>query len=119
MLDGKDIHSHKVAICTIPRTGNTLLRKYFERITGIVTGSEMTTDLTMSLWMGGLLGEEITDDRVWIVKSHYPYPSTAGYKPVTCNKIIACVRNPLDTICSWVSLINTFTHDKEILDFHD
>ena len=30
-----------VAFCTYPRSGNSMMRKYFENITGIVTGEEM------------------------------------------------------------------------------
>lgn len=45
-----------------------------EDITGIVTGSDMNFDITMPLWMKGLKGSEIVDDRVWISKSHFPVP---------------------------------------------
>jgi hypothetical protein len=46
-LDGNDINGHRVALCTYPRTGNTMLREYLEEVTGVSTGSDMTTDLTL------------------------------------------------------------------------
>lgn len=48
-LDGNDINGDKIAYATYPRTGSTFLRKYFENITGIATGSDMSTDLTLCI----------------------------------------------------------------------
>jgi hypothetical protein len=43
-------------------------------MTGAVTGSDITIErfLTFTLQMQGLMGEDITDDRVWFTKSHFP-----------------------------------------------
>lgn len=73
----------------------------------------MSTDLSMPFQMRGMKGEEITDDTVWITKSHHPHP-TLHHKQLTTNMILCCVRNPLDIICSAFQLANTFTHDKEV-----
>jgi hypothetical protein len=51
----------------------------------------------------GMIGEEITDDRVWIVKSHHPLPGIGEipeHRKYTSNKVICCVRNPLDAFYS-------------------
>jgi hypothetical protein len=46
-LDGADLSGFKIAYATFPRTGNTLLRKYIEEITGVATGADMSLDLTL------------------------------------------------------------------------
>jgi hypothetical protein len=58
----------KVTYTSYPRSGNTFLRKYFETITGIATGSDqvMKFNLNIALQFSGLKGEGITDGRVWI-----------------------------------------------------
>ena len=48
-LDGSDLGCNKVAFQSFPRSGNTMLRNYFESITGIFTGSDMPLDLTFPL----------------------------------------------------------------------
>ena len=71
-LDCKDSVPGRVAYATFPRTGNTFLRKYFENITGVFTGSEMAPPPSLQLLIPGMLGENVTDQRVWIAKSHHP-----------------------------------------------
>ena len=57
-----------------PRSGNTLLRAYLERIMGLVTGSDVDIkrQLNSTLLELGMIGEGLVDERVWIVKTHYP-----------------------------------------------
>jgi len=57
-----------------PRSGNTLLRAYLERIMGLVTGSDVDIKrkLNSALLELGMVGEGLVDERVWIVKTHYP-----------------------------------------------
>lgn len=57
----------------------------------------------------GLMGENIVDDRAWVIKAHHPFliPESIDY---ICNKVIVCVRNPLDVLPSWASLTNTLNH---------
>lgn len=71
-LDRKPIKS--ITYATYPRSGNTFLRKYFEEITGVATGSDMVMkyNLNVSLQYTGFKGEGIVDDRIWINKSHFP-----------------------------------------------
>ena len=64
-----------VAYVTYPRSGNSLMRKYFENLTGIATGSDMVMKFlpNMALQFCGFKGEGIVDNRVWIKKSHFPF----------------------------------------------
>jgi hypothetical protein len=59
--------------------------------------------------MAGLPGEEIVDDRCWIVKSHSPWVMTFS-KKFNCNKILFVVRNPLDSFMSWLELVQNGNH---------
>ena len=101
-----------VCYSSFPRSGNSFLRKYFENITGVVTGSEMSLEFNVDLQLMNFKGEEITDESVWIKKSHDPKfisihdpEFISSVKTHKCNKIIVCVRNPYDVIAS---LMNFF-----------
>ena len=64
----------KVVLASYPRSGNTLIRKYLEDITGIPTGSDFDQAFKRphNLIDMGLKGEGTLDEKVWIVKSHFP-----------------------------------------------
>ena len=47
VLDGQDMHGNMVAFQSFPRSGNSMLRRLLETITGIYTGSDMMLDLTI------------------------------------------------------------------------
>lgn len=114
-LDGESIEGDKIVLATFPRTGNTFLRKFLEDITLCATGSDMDS---LALQMSNLMGEKIVDDTVWFRKSHLYYPLNK-VPPFKVNKLITCVRNPLDTVCSLLQLTNTLTQNKEIQqDYH-
>ena len=51
ILDGEANYSQKVAFCSIPRSGNTFLRKYMEMLTGIYTGADNTLHVNINLQM--------------------------------------------------------------------
>jgi hypothetical protein len=72
---GKAAEQSSIVYSTYPRSGNSLMRKYFENITGIATGSDMVMKHTpnVALQVCGFKGEGIVDDRTWIKKSHYPW----------------------------------------------
>ena len=57
----------------------------------------------------GLKGEQIVDDRTWIIKAHHPslLPMATRF---ASDKVVCCVRNPLDVILSFASLSNTMSH---------
>ena len=46
-LDGEDIDGDKVCFQSFPRSGNTMLRRFLEVVTGVHTGSDMPIDLTL------------------------------------------------------------------------
>ena len=75
-LDGleKEDLQDGVVMSSYPRSGNTLLRSYLEKITGLVTGSDtdISHGLNKALLNAGLQGEGLVDKRVWVIKTHYP-----------------------------------------------
>jgi len=97
-----------VVFLSYPRSGNTFLRNYLEEITGIVTGSDMSLELTISTQLAGSKGEDIRDETVWITKGHHPL-GIPYVVPHEANKIICVVRNPLDTIPSFFQIMATNT----------
>lgn len=63
--------------------------------------------------MTGLIGEEIVDDRVWIIKSHHPIRIfSLNYN---ANKIVYLTRNPFDILASKVNFFVSMTHSKSIV----
>ena len=60
----------------------------------------------------GLEGESLTDEQVWIVKTHFP--ERAGAYEFHANKVIVVVRNPLDCIASLFNMVGTGTHSESI-----
>lgn len=51
--------TEKVILASYPRSGNTLIRSYLERITGLITGSDHNTELKLNkeLYELGMTGE--------------------------------------------------------------
>lgn len=70
-LDGKPLKT-KIAFCTYPRSGNSLMRRLLETGTGIATGSSGSLNTGTFLQFNGLKGQYVADERVWITKSHHP-----------------------------------------------
>lgn len=114
-LDDKTSDSQDtVILSSYPRSGNTLLRAYLEKIMGLVTGSDCDIEkkLNKELMYLGLNGEGLVDKRVWIVKTHYPerYGKTKFY----AERCVLCVRNPIDCITSLFNMVCTGSHNKSI-----
>lgn len=82
-------------------------------MTGIVTGSTMFHELSYHTTLFDFKGEDVTDDTVWICKTHYPSPVYKG-KETDFNKVLCCVRQPMDTLASLMHFFVTFTMDKPI-----
>ena len=91
-----------------------MIRSYLERILGIYTGSDHNTDLklTKDLYELGMTGEGELDDKVWVVKSHYP--ERLGHSPLKVNKAILLIRSPLDSLWSFFNMMCTQSHNKSI-----
>lgn len=90
-LDGEDINGNRITYLTFPRCGSTFLRNYIEKITGIATGSTMFHELAYHHTLFDFKGEGITDNTVWVSKTHYPSP-VYGAKVSSFNKVLCCVR---------------------------
>jgi len=101
-----------------PRSGNTLLRAYMEKIMGLVTGSDcdITKKLNCALMDLGLAGEGLVDKRVWITKTHYP--ERYGKTKFGSERAILLIRSPLDCITSLFNMVCSGSHDLSIAD-HD
>ena len=101
-------------LASYPRSGNTLIRSYIEKITGIITGSDHVIDLKLNrdLFELGMAGEGVIDETVWIVKSHYP--ERLGHTPLSINRCIVIVRSPLDSFWSFFNMMATQSHNKSI-----
>jgi hypothetical protein len=97
----------KVLLASYPRSGNTLIRSYLEKITGLITGSDHNKDLKLNrdLFELGMAGEGVIDDSVWVVKTHFP--ERVGHAPVRINKCILLVRSPIDSIWSFFNMMAT------------
>lgn len=101
---------NRVALCSYPRSGNSFARSYLEKITGITTGSEAKSDLTLQII--GLIGEgHSADDRVWINKTHYPLAAPFFVNSMKINKQIYLMRNPVDVILSCAHMCMTSSHE--------
>ncbi len=109
-LDGESLEGNRVGFSSIPRSGNSFLRRYTEQILGITTGSAMSIHTSTTLQIMGLSGESHYDDLCWITKSHHPIALRNGEVPKEVNKTFIVVRHPLDVLPSLASLINTTTH---------
>lgn len=106
----------KVLLASYPRSGNTLIRSYIEKITGVITGSDHIIDLKLNkdLFELGMTGEGKLDDTVWIVKSHYP--ERLGHSPLKVNRCVLMVRSPIDSLWSFFNMMATQSHNKSISD---
>ena len=100
-LDGSTLNGNRVGFVTHARMGSTFLRKYFEEITGVATGSDMLLELAFVFQIAHFKGESVIDDSVWITKSHHPF-DIFRCKHLKVNMILGCVRNPFDAICSLI-----------------
>ena len=72
---GNAVEQMKVLFATYPRSGNSMMRKYFENISGLVTGTDNDVNHppVIALQFSGLKGEGIKDSSTWINKTHFPF----------------------------------------------
>ncbi|KAJ8609555.1 hypothetical protein CTAYLR_006030 [Chrysophaeum taylorii] len=105
-----------VVLASYPRSGNSLLRGLIERMTGVVTGSDTvpTRTLSKALQEYGVRGEGIIDDRVHVVKTHFP--ERRGLAPFAAHRAILLVRNPWDVIDSYFNMTLTNSHTTTMHD---
>lgn len=118
-LDNSDKSSEDqdtILLVSYPRSGNTLLRSYLEKVTGLATGSDSDVHkkLNKVLFDGGFAAEGISDKRALFVKSHYP--ERYGSQKFYAEKAILLVRNPLDCMASLLHLLCSGSHSNSISD---
>ncbi|CAM9831411.1 unnamed protein product [Ectocarpus fasciculatus] len=114
--NGEGQHAPKTVLASYPRSGNSLLRKLLEEVTGTITGSDTRPDRTLSrsLSVLGMQGEGVVDHRVRVVKTHYP--ERPGFRAFEADKAILLVRNPFDAVDSYFNMALTNTHDRSLHD---
>jgi len=117
-LDGLEAGTDQdaVVLTSYPRSGNTLLRGYLEKITGLVSGSDcdISKKLNVALMNMGLAGEGLVDKRVWMIKTHYP--ERYGKTKFGAERAILLVRSPLDCITSLYNMVCSGSHDLSVHD---
>lgn len=82
-------------------------------VTGVATGADMSVEFSADLQLSEFKGEEVTNDLVWIKKSHDP-KWNLNNRLHKSNKIICCVRNPFDTIASLMNFFLTLIHSGQL-----
>lgn len=60
----------------------------------------------------GMEGEGLTDDSIWIVKTHFP--ERIGYLTFKTHKCVLIVRSPIDCVASLFNMIATGSHNKSM-----
>lgn len=83
---------------------------------GLVTGSDVDIKrkLNSTLLELGLAGEGLVDERVWVVKTHYP----ERLQKITygAERAILLVRSPLDCLPSFFNMLCSGSHNLSIAD---
>ena len=98
-------------LASYPRSGNSLLRTLYEKITLRVSGSDMRGGLVSH----DLVGEAaVSANRVQFVKTHYP--ERRGIKEFQASRVVLLVRNPYDALESYFNLMTTGTHTTSLND---
>ena len=117
-LDGEDMYANgqAVAFQSLPRTGNSFLRRIIEIVTGVYTGSDMNINLTLQFISSNMAGESTVGDEnlPWITKTHWPMESPLGAIQFRASKCFAVVRNPIDVMPSLALLLNTSSHSLTV-----
>jgi len=113
---GIEISKYKICLASFPRSGNTMLRTIFENITETFTGDDMIIEFpteTNSLGKMGLGEEGIVDDKVYFVKTHYPF-SYFPKNEFCAEGAVLIVRNPFDAFESLYAFSQTDSHCKTL-----
>mmetsp|Transcript_39610 Transcript_39610/g.29248 ORF Transcript_39610/g.29248 Transcript_39610/m.29248 type:complete len:141 (-) Transcript_39610:591-1013(-) len=106
----------KVFIASLMRSGNSMFRKLFEQTSGVVTGTNNrnVSSPQIELICQGFKGEDIIDDQIWFVKTHFPYNYPHLFRPHKGSAAVVIVRNPIDVTVSLLNFLVTNTHSQNI-----
>ncbi len=106
----------RVALASYPRSGNSLLRSLLEKLYGVTTGSDADPKRTLNQQLVdmGMVGEGVVDERVWIVKTHFP--ERMGKVKFNAKRAIVLVRNPFDCIVSYFNMVITQSHTHSLVE---
>ena len=108
---GNAVEQMRLLFATYPRSGNSMMRKYFENITGTVTGTDNDVNHPpiIALQYSGFKGEGIKDNSIWITKTHFPlvFPFQTRHE---YDYVVICSRYELDTDVSFYYNVYTNTH---------
>ena len=99
-LDGnEDMTGNMTALLSYPRSGNSFIRNYVMRASGLYTGSDIPSILLQN---SGFLGDNTVNDTnlVWITKSHFPIMMRMVKPKFKSQKTFIVVRNPIDVFFS-------------------
>ncbi len=110
----KTMQGRGVVLATYPRSGSTLLRRLLEEATGVITGSDTAPllPLSSSLTQHGFQGEGVVDERVHIIKTHWP--ERKGWRRFSARRVIIVVRNPFHAIESYFHMCFTNSHEQSL-----
>lgn len=73
----------------------------------------MSVEFSADLQLSDFKAEEVTDDSVWVKKSHDP-KWNLNNRMHKSNKVICCVRNPYDTLASLMNFFPTLIHSGQL-----
>ena len=110
-LNGADEGGERIALASYPRSGNSLVRRLIESITGVVTGSDTKPGRGMAelLRNSGLIGEgETRKEKVWVIKTHFP--ERTGWQKFKVQRAVLLIRHPINAIKSYFHMQLTATH---------
>lgn len=105
----------KVAMPSYQSSGSTLLRRYIENITGVLTGSDADKSKTLDKQLrkkSKFYGEGVLGKKVWV--RHTNFPEEIGSKRFIANKAVVITRNPCDSIFSHFNKILTRRIDRKL-----
>ena len=110
----EDEFGERIVLASYPRSGNSMLRKLLEEITGIHTGSDTRPKRAMSEMLRGygLQGESDVTKKTWVVKSHFP--ERHGWMKFPVKRGILLVRHPINAIDSYFNMQLSANHEMSL-----
>ena len=108
---GNAVEQMSVIFTSFPRSGNSMMRKYFENICGLATGSDLTlkNGLNVALQHAVSKGEGYIGPDCWIKKTHWPFV-VPFQKPHKHDVTLICVRYGLNCQVSFFYMLMSQTH---------